>query len=356
VAFANTDSGQLIIGVSKTRQIVGVRDADKVMQRLDQISVNNCEPPLTIIQETIATENGFVIVVNIPKGDQRPYRTNRGDYFIRATSGRRRASRQELLRLFQSTETLYYDEMPVLRATLTDIDASAFENYIRRSYQRPLEELGIRYEDLLKNLGYLREQDGRFFPTLTCVLFFGREPQRFFPHAHLVAARIPGTDYSFPPSDNKLINGALPTMLEDAARFLRIHLPTAHRIQGFEPEAHPELPEEALREILVNALAHRDYTILAPVRVFVLDDRVEIRTPGELPNTVTIEAIRLGAAHVLRNPTIYILFSRLGLVTGIGTGIYRAIQQIQELTQKELRLFLEGNEFVVSIPRTRQEK
>ena len=140
-------------------------------------------------------------------------------------------------------------------------------------------------------------------------------------------------------------------MLEDAARFLRIHLRTAHRIQGFEPEVYPELPEEALREVLVNALAHRDYTVPAPVRIFIFDDRVEVRTPGGLPNTVTIEAIRLGAIHVLRNPTIYTLLGRLGLITGIGTGIYRTIQQVRKFAQKDPALFLEGNEFVVSLPR-----
>ncbi|MFH1908458.1 MAG: RNA-binding domain-containing protein [Chloroflexota bacterium] len=353
VAFGNTDGGQLIIGVANNRQIKGVKNADKAMQRLDQIAYNNCEPPLTIVQETVTTEDGaIVVVVNIPKGDQRPYRTNRGDYFIRTTSGRRRASRQELLRLFQNAESLYYDETLVMRAALADLDRWAFEQYIQRAYLRPLEQLGINYEDLLRNLGYVREQNGSLYPTMACMLFFGREPQRFFPHAHVVAARIPGVDFSAPPSDNKQISGPAAAMLEDAVRFLRIHLRTAHRIQAFEPEAYPELPEEALREVLVNALAHRDYTIAAPIRVFVFDDRVEVRTPGGLPNTVTVEAIRLGAVHVLRNPTIYMLFSRQGMVTGIGTGVYRAIQQVRELTHREPALFLEGNEFVVSLPRS----
>jgi len=356
VAFANTDSGQLIIGVSKTRQIVGVRDADKVMQRLDQISVNNCEPPLTIVQETIATESGVVVVVNIPKGDQRPYRTNRGDYFIRTTSGRRRASRQELLRLFQDTESLYYDEMPVLRASLADVDRYAFENFVQRAYHSDLDGLKIRYEDMLRNLGYLREHSGKIYPSMACLLFFGRDPQKFLPTAYMVAARIPGTSLASEPSDNKQITGTAASMLTEALRFLYIHLPIPHKIKGLEPEARPELPEEALREILVNALAHRDYTIAAPIRVFIFDDRVEIRTPGTLPNTVTIESIQLGGVHVLRNPAIYTLFSRLGLVTGIGTGVYRASLQIQEFTKKETTLKMEGNEFVVSIPRPQGEK
>jgi ATP-dependent DNA helicase RecG len=151
--------------------------------------------------------------------------------------------------------------------------------------------------------------------------------------------------------DAKTLTGSVPVMLEDAARFLKIHLRTAHRIEGFAPETYPELPEAALRETLVNTLAHRDYTISAPVRLFIYDDRVEMRTPGGLPNAVTIPAIRLGAAHVLRNPTVYTLLSRLGLVTGIGSGVYRTIQLVKAATGQEPGMEVIENEFVVSLPR-----
>lgn len=347
VAFANTDGGQLILGVTNNRQIKGVENPDRAMQRTDQIAYNNCEPPLTVIQETVQAEGGeIVIVINIPKGDQRPYRTNRGDYFVRTTSGRRRASRQELLRLFQATESLYYDETPVLRASLADLDDRAFDRFLQMAFQRPLDQFEVGYDRLLKNMGYVQTQDQKDYPTIAALLFFGREPQRFLPHAFVSAARFPGLDFTAPPSDAKSISGVLPEMLEDTARFLRVHLQTPHVIQSFEPETRPELPEEALREFLVNALAHRDYTVTAPVRVFVFDDRVEIRTPGGLPNTVTIEAIRLGAAHVLRNPAIYTLFSRWGLVTGIGTGIYRAIESVRSATGKETGLSVQENELL----------
>ena len=357
VAFANTDGGQLILGVTNNRQIKGVANPDRAMQRTDQIAYNNCEPPLTIIQETIQAEGGeIVIAVNIPKGDQRPYRTNRGVYYIRTTSGRQQASRQELLRLFQATESLYYDETPVLRASMTDLDDRAFDRFLQQAFQRPLDQFEIGYERLLKNMGYIQTQDQKDFPTVAALLFFGREPQRFLPQAHISAARIPGLDFTAPPSDAKTGTGTLPEMLEDIARFLRVHLQTPHVIQSFESEPRPELPEEALREFLVNALAHRDYTVTAPVRVFIFDNRVEVRTPGGLPNTVTIEAIRLGAAHVLRNPSIYTLFSRWGLVTGIGTGIYRAIESVRNATGKETNLLVQANEFVVSLPRRGAEE
>lgn len=351
VAFANTDGGQLILGVAENRRIVGVDEPDAAMQKVDQVSLHNCEPPLTVVQETVREGDAIVVVVNVPKGDQRPYRTNKGVHYIRTTSGRRRASRQELLRLFQAAESLFYDETLVLPASLSDLDSWAFERFLQTAYHRSLDEFGIGYEQLLLNRRLVRKREEGLYPTVAGLLFFGREPQRFLPQSHVAAARFTGNDLAASLLDVKQIDGPLPSVLDDAVRFLRLHLRIAHHVRGFEPEVYPELPEEALREVLVNALAHRDYTVTAPVRLFVFDDRVEIRTPGRLPNTVTIEEMKLGGAHVLRNPTIYTLFSQLGMVTGVGIGVYRTIQWVRESTGKEPDIYLEGNELVVSLPR-----
>ncbi len=356
VAFANTDGGQFILGVNKERKVKGVENPDAVLQRIDQLAVNNCEPPLALVQETVTDEKGdIVVVVNIPKGDQRPYRTNRGVYYTRTTSGRRQASRQELLRLFQATGSHFYDETVILRASTADLAQGEFEHYVQQAYQRASDEFGVGYQQLLINLRLAADVEGTVYPNVAALLFFGRDPQKYLPSVQIAAARIPGTDLAAAPSDAKPLTGTLPRMLEDAARFLKVHLRTRHQIQGFEPEAYPELPAEALRETLVNALAHRDYTVKAPVRLLIYDDRVEVRTPGGLPNTVTIAAIKLGAAHVLRNPTIYTIFSRMGMVTGIGSGVYRTIQLVREATGQEPGILLEGNELVVSLPRSRPD-
>ena len=152
------------------------------------------------------------------------------------------------------------------------------------------------------------------------------------------------------PQDQKRIEGNLIEMFHDAMRFLNIHLMRSHQIKGVEPEVKPELPVEVLREGLVNALSHRDYTISAPIRVIVYDDRVELRTPGQLPNTVTIDSLRLGV-HVTRNATIYNIFLKIGLVTDAGSGIPRMIRVLRETRGSEPDFRLEGNEFVVAIPR-----
>jgi len=125
VAFANSDGGQLIIGVSNERRVVGVIDLDKLRQYVENIALNNCVPPISITLETVTHDPEAVLVVTIPKGDQRPYRTNRGVYYLRTASGRRPASREELLRLFQASESMFYDESPLVRLGLEDLDLEA---------------------------------------------------------------------------------------------------------------------------------------------------------------------------------------------------------------------------------------
>lgn len=351
VAFANTDGGQFVLGVANDRSVRGVDNSDRVTRDVDNVALNNCQPPITIIQEIVQVPAGGavrpVIVVNIPKGEMRPYATNRGVYWVRTFSGKKRASREQLLRLFQATESLYYDETPVVRASLADLDTDALDRFHREVYGRSLTEHGVPYETLLRNLRLLRDQH----PTVAGLLFFGRRPQDSLPHAQVNAALIPGRDLTVAPADRKDFVGRLPTVLDESAGFLRFHLAVRHEIRGFEPEARCELPEVALREALVNALAHRDYTVPAPCRLLIFNNRVEIRTPGQLPNTVTVEAMRLGAAHVLRNPTIYTLFARLGFVTGIGSGVLRLMQEVRDATGHEPELQALETEFVLTLPR-----
>ncbi len=352
VSLANTDGGQLVLGVSNDRRVPGVGDADRAAQTIDQVAYQNVRPPINVVQETVRTEDGAtVLVVNVPKGEQRPYSTNNGLYYVRTSSGRRQASREELQRLFQASESLFYDEVAVAGASLADLEPAAVRDLLEAAYPAGAIPKEVPAERVLLNLRLAREVGGRSRPTVTTILFLGKEPQRFLPHAHIAAARIPGRDLAAAPSDSKRIEGTIPQMIEDVARFLGLHLRAAHRIEGFAPETHHELPLEALREAVINALAHRDYTVAAPVRVLVYDDRVEVRTPGGLPNTVTIEAMKLGAVHVLRNPNVYLLLDRLGMVTGIGSGVYRMLRLVREAVGREAGIYVEGNEVVVSLPR-----
>ena len=356
VAFANTDGGQIILGVDDKGGIMGIDEdeLDRAAQFVDNVSFNNCVPPVTVVQETIRDEMGrIVLVVNVPKGDLRPYRTNRGVYYIRTSSGRRHASREELLRLFQTVESIYYDETPVMGSSMDDLDEEAVEELLDKIEEEGFEVAGIPRARLLRNWRLIKGIDVEVHPTLAGLLLIGKSPQHFLPYVYISALRIPGRDISLEPKDQKRIEGRLVEMLHDTMKFLDLYLVRVHRIQGLEPEVKPEFPLEALREALVNAMVHRDYTISAPIRVILYDDRIEFRTPGRLPNTVTIESLRFGV-HVLRNPTIYNMFLKIGLVTDAGSGIPRMIRLLREHTGHEPLFRMEGNEFVVIFPRSQE--
>jgi ATP-dependent DNA helicase RecG len=130
-----------------------------------------------------------------------------------------------------------------------------------------------------------------------------------------------------------------------------LYIREEYRIKGFEPELYPEIPMAVLREGVVNAIVHRDYTINAPIRLFIFKDRIEIRTPGKLPNTVTVASMKIAGCHVLRNPTFYNLLYKVGMVTDIGSGVYRMIKTIKEQLNKDVVLEQTETEFIVYIPR-----
>ena len=161
VAFANTDGGRVFLGVDDLGVVAGgVGDLDRATQFVDNVAFNNCSPPVTVLQETVETAGGTVLAVNVPKGDDRPYGTNRGVYCIRTSSGRRHASQGELLRLFQSSESLFYDETPVRRSAPSDLDGSSADEMLEAVQDQGLDISGIPRDRLLRNWGLIGDADG----------------------------------------------------------------------------------------------------------------------------------------------------------------------------------------------------
>jgi ATP-dependent DNA helicase RecG len=203
-------------------------------------------------------------------------------------------------------------------------------------------------KNYLKNLHLIDENNK---PTAAGILFFGRKPQFFFQSSRVICAYIKGKDLAVPPFDKKDITGRIPDILENTLKFINLYLREEHVINGFEPEIRREISPAALREAVVNAVAHRDYTVGGPIRVIIYEDRLEIRTPGKLPNSVTIESMKIGGSHILRNPTIYNLLYKMGMVTDLGSGVRRIITLVRSHSQKEVLLQETDNEFILTIPR-----
>jgi len=343
VCFANTDGGQLIFGVAEDHAIVGIDDVDWLVGKVEDVAFQRCDPPITVVQEILHEASKAVLVVNVAKGDQRPYATRSGRHYVRTVDRCRRASREELLRLFQATGSLFYDESSVARLSLADLDLDDVQRYLVRTGQQ---ELGEDIPRLLRNWRLFNGEH----PTVAGVVLFGAKPQQHLPQAQVNAARFAGTDSSEDPTDRKDFTGRLLDVIDQTETFLRLHLLKPHRIEGFGSEPHPELPAEALREAVVNAVAHRDYTVHGPIRLFIFADRVEVHTPGRAPNTVDEGAMRAGV-HVVRNPHIYARLSDAGLVTRAGTGIRRIVRLVSEATGQDVDISVRDYEVLLTLPR-----
>lgn len=349
VCFANADGGTIVFGVSDDGDLRGVADVERLSIEIDDTAYQHCAPPITPVIETVTFEDGRqFVVLRVPRGHSRPYRTARGRYFVRSGARCREASQEELRGLFQSSGVLTYDETAIEGASVTDdLDAAAFERYVRERTEDASADLAERTPSILQGWR-LSSRDGSL--TVAGLLLFGRSPQAHLPQATVSLARISGTTPGGEAIDQLTAQGTLFDQVEDVQRFLRAHLRTGRRIEGFDDERNPELPLEALREIVINALVHRDYIQRGPVRVLVYDDRVEVRSPGRPPNTIDAEAMFSGV-HVMRNPHLYTRCYQAGLVSDVGSGVPRARRAVREATGAEMVIEVSANETVITLPR-----
>ena len=348
VSFLNAEGGVLWLGIEDDGTVSGVTDEDAARLRVDQILANNVTPRATAFIEQVEVGGKRLLKITLPRGLDRPYYTQRGQCYVRQNSGKRLASREEIRRMYMAVRSFYFDESVLTGTGLADMELPVFDAFLAAAYgltedtERPEEELAR----LLRNLKCMAGDE----LTVAGALLFGRQPQRVLPTARVEFARFEGTVAGEIILDRKTVEGRLPQQLDQMESLLRLHLRDAGVIRGFEPEVQAELPAEMLRESLTNALVHRDYSLSAPVRVILFEDRLEILSPGQLPNGVTVENVRAGI-HVERNPIILSLMSKLGLMTRLGTGIVRIFRLAAERGLPEPELEERDAEFVVTLYR-----
>lgn len=349
VGFTNSDGGKLLMGIRDDGTVLGVVDSDKEIRRIDNVCSNNCEPPILCKIEKIKINDKLILFVKIPKGPERPYRTNKGVYYIRTSSGKRQASREELLRLYQATSSLYYDELPVSETAIHDLDIFYFEKFFEEFQGRKISDLGVSLDNLLKSMKiFVISEDQKPVLSLAGLLLFGKNPQQHIPYAKITLAKFIGNEIG-DVFDKKDIEGKAVDQIANVESLIKLYIQSKVMIKGFEKEFHYEIPLEAIRELIVNAVAHRDYHIKSQIRVFIFDNRIEIMSPGRLPNSITLDNIRWGGIHAERNPIIVSFLAKMGYMTEIGTGIIRTIRLLKEHSGKEPDFEERGNDFVARI-------
>lgn len=332
VAFSNTKGGMIIVGIDdKTGDINGLsfEELQATNQLLANAASNNVKAPIYIYTETVKVDEQNVVVAHISEGASKPHMDNNGIIWVKNGSDKRKVvAKEEIARLLQSSGNLFADETIVTGTTINDIDENLFSEFVQKKHKKSMDDLGVSLSELLSNMGMLK--NGNL--TLGGLLLFGKNPQSFKPTFTVQCVAVKGVSIganSYENSKEPFV-GNLPEVYEKTLSFIVQNLKELQEEKGFNSKGVLEIPIETIQELLVNALVHRDYFINSSVKVFVFDDRIEIISPGKLPNTLTIENIKLGTS-VIRNPILYSNIGSLLPFKGVGSGILRAYENYKDI-------------------------
>ncbi|HNT51606.1 MAG TPA: putative DNA binding domain-containing protein, partial [Cyclobacteriaceae bacterium] len=357
VAMANSEGGVILLGIKdKAGTVTGLtpQQIEHADRKLAEFA-DNLKPPIYIITEVVKIKDDSgsknVLMVHINDGINKPYKTAQGEIYVKQGSNKRLLTdNSEILRLFQSSRNLLADEMEVYETSIDDIDEKVFSDYFKKEFEKSYQEKGLTFEQALKAKKVLR--NNRL--TLAGLLFFGKEPQFIKPAFTIKAVSYFGNDISGNQYRNKPkdFTGTIPELFKKGMDFLKSNLSFIQSGESFNSPGKLEVSSIALEELLQNALVHRDYFKNAPIRLFIFDDRIEIISPGKLPNNLTVEEIKFGNPVIRNNQIVSFSIHTLPF-SGLGSGIKRALAEQPNI---ELINDIEGEQFRVIIPRTKKRE
>jgi len=319
VAFANTAGGTIVIGVKdKTKEVVGIADPLVDEERLANAFADGIRPLLVPDIQIHAWRKQQLIVVTVPHAVGPYYVRSEGaeaGVYVRLGSTNRPAGPELLAELRRLARNTFFDEQSCSETSSDEIDVRAASEFFAE-VSRPLTPAKQR------SLGLLVGQGAREVPSIGAVLLFGKNRGSLFPSATIRCARFLGKGTAkF--LDQTEIDEHLPKAVDSAVAFIERHTRQGIEIGRLRRRDLPEYPVEAVREAIINAIVHADYSIGgAGTKIAVFDDRIEITNPGLLPFGLTLEAALAGVSR-LRNRVIGRVFRELGLIEQWGSGLGR---------------------------------
>lgn len=259
---------------------------------------------------------------------------------------------EELMRLFQASGTVHFDISPVEGTTKKDLNIDLIREYFLKYNMFDLyEETEESVDRILVNADILREETSAKECTVGGLLIFGRRVENRLPQNGISFAHFNGKKITEELIDKKQIVGNLPDIVEQALVVIKNNIKTPSTIVGAVREEKEIYPAVVLREALVNAVIHRNYSIIgSKIRVLMFSDRIEFHSPGKLPNTVTIDKMKIGVSYS-RNPFLVKYMENLRYIDQLGRGIPMIIKNMKNLGAKEPELKEIGEEFVLTIYR-----
>ncbi len=380
VAFSNSRGGRLVIGINDKSGAINALsylELQETTNLLTSIASENVIPNVLIDVDNVPTSGGAVVVVTIPEGKNKPYHDNKGIIWVKNGADKRKVfDNSELAEMMSECGSFAPDEAAVSNATIDDLDADTIKLYLMSRFApvfkgKNIDELnmkdysldamaesvikGTTIGKLLQNLRFIRP-DGKI--TVAAMLLFGKYTQRWLPVMtakciSYIGNSIGGTQFRDKMHDME-IEGNLLHQFRTIMNFFTRNLRKVQVEKDFNSIGELEIPYESLTEYVVNALVHRSLNIKSPIRIFIFDNRVEIHSPGTLPNGLTIDDIKNGTS-MPRNMFLFTNANYLLPYTGAGSGVRRALEYnpnavfFNGVEDKEITHA--ANEFVITIPR-----
>ena len=373
VAFSNARGGTLVVGVKdKTGSInpLSYLEVQETTNTLGNIASENVVPAILVDVETISVDGGSLVLAHIKEGVNKPYHDNRGIVWVKNGADKRKVfDNAELAEMMTDCGSFSPDEAGVRDATIKDLDENTIKTFLSNKFEKVLVRKGLvgdalreasldtvcsaiasghDGEKLLRNLRFIR-YDGKI--TMAAMLLFGKYTQRWLPVMTakcicFVGNNLGGTQFRDKVNDAD-IEGNLLHQFETIMDFFTRNLRHIQVGDEFNSQGVLEIPYISLVEFTVNALVHRSLNATAPIRIFIFDDRVEIHSPGTLPNGLTVDDIVVGTS-MPRNMFLFTNAIHLLPYTGAGSGMLRALSEDMNVS------FINNdrtNEFVITINR-----
>ena len=352
VAFSNSHGGKLVVGIKdktgKTNAL-SYSEVQETTNLLSDIASENVVPSILIKIDTVEVEDGNLVVATVKEGLNKPYHDNKGIVWVKNGADKRKVfDNAELAEMMTDCGSFAPDEAAVREATVNDLDATTIKQFLGNRFDRVLEKKGLTgdafneasldmicsaiakghdCEKILRNLRFIRP-DGTL--TVAAMLLFGKYTQRWMPMMTAKCICFAGNSVGSKVFRDKVNDADMEgNLLHQYDTIMDFFTRNLHNVQvgdEFNSMGKLEIPYTSLVEFTVNSLVHRSLNMKAPVRIFIFDNRVEIHSPGALPNGLTIDDIKAGTSMprnmFLFNNAIYLL-----PYTGVGSGITRALDE-----------------------------
>jgi len=340
VAFSNFGGGMVLLGVDDDGSIAGVTRG-----HLEEWVMTTCRdkirpaiiPFFEIVRDFEPAKDVAIVRVTRGYDVHSVWHNNSNRYYIRVGTQSREATQEELRRLFQQRGAIRAELRPISGATLADLDRRRLRDYFGRVRQQdvPADGDDAGWRRLLVNTEIMTEEG----VTVAGMLLFGATPNRFLPQAGIDAAAFAGTEKDYATRERAALRGPMTPLfdandtilenglVEQALEFMRRNNPVTAVLEGGRRVERPAYPQEVLREAIVNALIHRDYLLSSTdIELAVYSDRLEIISPGRLPNGITPERMRAGI-RAARNQLLKDVMRDYRYLEHMGMGVPRKIIQ-----------------------------